>query len=130
MQAVTGKKLPSVDAVLKGYCRYSIRGEIYPAIIAQTGKSVIGRLFTGLDSSTLTILDAFEDVIYERCEREVMTADNAFIKAQVYVISAEYRHRLSDIPWNLEKFRRNHLETYIKGCDLFLVKYNKVHKTG
>ena len=126
MQAVTSRKFPSVDAVLKGYCRYYIKDEVYPAIIAQTGESVSGQLYSGLDRATLKILDAFEDVIYERSEKEVMTADNAFIKAQVYILSAESRHRLSDMPWNLEDFKHYHLEKYIQGCNRFLVKYNRV----
>lgn len=130
MQAVTGQKFSSDDAVLRDYCRYSIKDEVYPAIIAQTGTAVSGQLYTGLDRSTLKILDAFEDVIYARCDRKVMTADNVFINAQVYVISVEYLHRLSDIPWNLGEFRRYHLEKYIKGCERFLVKYNRMYKAG
>jgi len=130
MQAVTGQKLPSVDAVLKGYCRYSIKDEIYPAIIAHTGKSVDGQLYTGLEQSTLKILDAFEDVIYTRSEKKVMTMDNVFINTQVYVISAESHYRLSDMPWSLEGFRRYHLKKYIKGCERFLAKYNREYKAG
>ncbi len=130
MRAVTGQKLSSVDAVLRGYCRYAIKDEVYPVIIAQTGTSVSGQLYTGLDRSALKILDAFEDGIYARCEREVMTADNVFINAQVYVIADEYRHMLSDQPWSLEEFRRYHLGKYIEGCERFLVKYNRVYKAG
>jgi gamma-glutamylcyclotransferase (GGCT)/AIG2-like uncharacterized protein YtfP len=129
MQAVTGQKLSPVDAVLRDYCRYSIKDEVYPAIIAQTGATVSGQLYTGLDRSTLKILDAFEDVIYARCEKEVVTTDNVFINAQVYVISAEHRHRLTDMPWDLEEFRRYHLEKYMNACDRFLARYNRRYKT-
>ena len=125
MQAVTGQKLSPVDAVLRDYCRYSIRDEVYPAIIVQTGASVSGQLYTGLGRSTLKILDAFENVIYERCEREVVTAGNVSINAQVYVISIEYHHMLSGKPWEVDWFRQNHLDNYLESCRKFLIEYNR-----
>ena len=127
MHAVTGRKLSSVDAVLKDYNRCSIKNEIFPAIVAQAGTSVTGRFYTGLDRNTLKILDVFEDVIYARCNKKVMTANNVFVDAQVYVISDEYHHLLSDVPWSPEEFKQHHLEQYIKKCRRFLVKYNREH---
>ena len=123
MQAVTGQKFPSIDAVLDGYCRYSIKNEIYPAIITQADASVCGRLYSGLDQSILRILDDFEDVIYNRLDCEVKTAGNALINAQVYVISDAYRYLLSDKPWNIEEFRNHNLEKYIERHKKFFNKY-------
>ena len=123
MQVITGKSIPSIDAVLNGYGNYSIRDEIYPAIIPQADASVSGRLYSGLDQSILRILDDFEDVIYNRLDCVVKTAGNALINAQVYVISDAYRFLLSDKPWSMEKFRNHNLEKYIERHKKFLNKY-------
>jgi gamma-glutamylcyclotransferase (GGCT)/AIG2-like uncharacterized protein YtfP len=118
MHAVTGKSFPTIDAVLNGYRRYAVRNEVYPAIIAEAGASVCGRLYTGLDQSSINLLDDFEDQIYSRCERDVTTREN-IIKAQVYVLSDQYRDILSQEPWELEHFTHEYLDKYLKACKKF-----------
>lgn len=125
MQAVTGQKLPSIDAVLNGYCRYSIKNKVYPAIIAQPDASVSGRLYSDLDQSILGILDDFEDVIYTRCDCEVKPSRDVIVNAQVYVISDLCRHLLSDKSWSIDEFRASHLGKYIKRHNKFFSQYNR-----
>lgn len=116
MQAVTGKHLPSIDATLRDYCRYSIKNEVYPAIIAQQGKIVRGKLFSGLSQSFIRCIDLFEDVIYIRRNCEVMTAEKKPVNAFVYVISDTKRYMLSDKPWCVEEFRHRYLGEYLDSC--------------
>lgn len=123
MQAVTGKKFPSFDAVLDDYCRYSIRDEIYPAVIAETGASVCGRLYSGLDWPVLKILDVFEDNIYIRREIDVTTMGDNIIKAHVYVLSDQHREILSEEPWELEHFTHDYLDKYLTVCRKFFRDY-------
>lgn len=122
MQAVTGKSFPSIDAALNGYRRYAIKNEVYPAIIAEAGASVCGKLYTVLDQSSINILDEFEDQIYSRCERDITTSKN-IIKAQVYVLSDQYRDILSEEPWVLEQFTDQYLDKYLKACKKFFRGY-------
>lgn len=125
MQAVTGKSFPSIDAVLNGYRRYAVKNEVYPAIIAEAGASVFGRLYTDMDQSSINILDDFEDQIYSRRERDITTRKN-IIKAQVYVLSDQYRGILSQEPWELEHFIHEYLDKYLKACK----KFSGTMKTG
>lgn len=127
MQAVTGRKFPSGDAVLNGYCRYSIKNRVYPAVIARAGASVHGRIYSELDRHTLEILDEFEGIIYTRCTCEVIINRDRFVDAQAYVISEAHRHMMSDAPWSLDEFMRNHLGSYLAKCNVFSSKHNSNH---
>lgn len=119
MQVVTGKNFPYTKAVLNGYCRYSIRNEVYPAIIDLADGSVSGKLYSGLDQATLSLLDKFESTIYRRCEKTVCTAENVSLNAHVYILSEHYRNLLAGTPWEPERFRQHHLEDYLENCRRF-----------
>jgi gamma-glutamylcyclotransferase (GGCT)/AIG2-like uncharacterized protein YtfP len=123
MQAVTGRKFPSGDAVLNGYCRYSIKNRVYPAVIARAGASVHGRTYSELDRHTLEILDEFESDIYTRCSMPVMTAASVSVEAQVYVLSDQYRHLLLEDPWETEYFKQHFLTRYLESCRRFYLAH-------
>ncbi|KAJ8548107.1 hypothetical protein K7X08_021343 [Anisodus acutangulus] len=51
--------------------RFSIKGRVYPAILPVENKKVTGKLLLDITVPELYILDAFEDVEYERTTVDV-----------------------------------------------------------
>ncbi|KAK4755971.1 hypothetical protein SAY87_009728 [Trapa incisa] len=77
---------PSSPAILHGYHRFSIKGRVYPAILPVDKKSVTGKVLMGITGRELDILDAFEDVEYERRDVEVALVESSEkLQAAVYV---------------------------------------------
>lgn len=111
---VIGREITGQAAVLPEYSCYRVRRAAYPAIVAQTGATTDGRIFGGIAALEWDKLDAFESQLYDRCMVEVTLADRTRITAYTYVVTAAGRHRLSDEPWELEYFRRHHLERYLR----------------
>ncbi|KAF9615685.1 hypothetical protein IFM89_026067 [Coptis chinensis] len=61
------KRVPhSSPAILDGYRRFSVEGRVYPAITPVEDKKVNGKVLFGITDPELDLLDAFEDVEYER----------------------------------------------------------------
>lgn len=113
MQRVTGKTFHFVPATLADYARYRIKRRVYPAIIACSGGTVDGLLYTGVDDASLRRLDAFESGIYERRTVSVQRADGEQATAWVYVLAPSYTHLLRKAAWSLEEFKRVHLSAYL-----------------
>jgi gamma-glutamylcyclotransferase (GGCT)/AIG2-like uncharacterized protein YtfP len=60
MQAVTGRRFLSTNAVLKGFGRYRIAREIYPALVPEEGTEVKGVLYFHVDRRSLLRIDDYE----------------------------------------------------------------------
>ena len=115
MEAVAGARFASVPARLDGWERVRVRDAVYPGVRAVTGASVDGRLWLDVHDAALLRLDRFEGEMYERRVVRVATADGAR-SAQVYVVPPAYVHLLEDAPWDVERFRREHLARYLEHC--------------
>ena len=53
MEALTGARPDSSDAVLDGYERFLLRGRVYPGIVEAGGRWTHGRLYHPLDAAAL-----------------------------------------------------------------------------
>lgn len=112
MYAVCGLDRPGQPAVLDGYRRRLIRGELYPGILACRGEHVDGVLYRALAPRQLALLDAFEGGMYRRtavsvrCGGTVLTAD-------AYVVGDDFAGMLSDSAWSLDDFLRDGLDRFI-----------------
>jgi gamma-glutamylcyclotransferase (GGCT)/AIG2-like uncharacterized protein YtfP len=113
LEALTGNLLIPEPATLNGYSRYIFKGKCYPGIIEDKKGIVEGVLYSDIDEQTLTILDWFENVLYDRYLLKVQVEDET-IQAFTYVVSQKYRNKLDSLPWSLEKFIEKYSETYIK----------------
>ena len=111
--AVLGRALSGVPAVLSGYACFRVRRAAYPAIVGQPGATTHGELFTGIVAPEWNALDDFESSLYERHEVRVRLPDESIIEAHTFVVADPFRHRLTDEPWDLENFRRKHLDRYL-----------------
>ena len=103
IRGVCGYQEPGESAVLEGYRRRVVAGEVYPAIVPDPEEQVVGRLYGGLSSRQIQLLDAFEGDMYQR--RVVsLSIDSGPAVAETYVLHDAYTHCLSSQIWSLEQF--------------------------
>lgn len=96
----------SVPAVLEGYARHAVRGELYPGIVRRPGASVEGVLYLDVGEADIAVLDAFEGDEYRRESVVVRTAAGGrpeTMTADAYLFLAD--HRLAAGPWEPQHFR-------------------------
>ena len=113
MLAVTGRSFPSVRAILPGYIRFTVEGQVFPGIIKRSSSQVEGLLYRDIDSKALERLDAFESDFYEHKKVSVELDDQSMTTALTYVVSPPFHSLLTDQLWDLDKFRMNHLNAYL-----------------
>ncbi len=113
MHAVCGYAGSGVEAVLPGFRRRLVRGEVYPAILPWKGESVAGLLYLSVSHTQLLRLDEFEGDLYRREAVDVMLA-NQPVTAQTYVICAASSDLLSDRPWKAQTFVRQGLDQFMR----------------
>jgi len=112
IERIVGRPLAGVPARLDGYARFRVRGRVYPAIVEAAGAEVSGVLYPGLEAAELDRLDFYEGDLYER--REVSVWEGAVAhRAATYVLRPELRHELTDEPWDMAAFLRDHLDEYL-----------------
>ncbi len=119
MEAVTGKCFPSEAAVLCDHESFLVRGHSYPGVVESPGARTTGRLFCGVDDSSLALLDRFEGYLYERRTAQVTSADGAELEAQIYVVPEKQRRYLSSQPWNVDHFLKEHFAAFRQSCRSF-----------
>jgi gamma-glutamylcyclotransferase (GGCT)/AIG2-like uncharacterized protein YtfP len=107
MDAVTGFQLSAADAVLRGFRRNRLRGELYPAITASSDAMVEGVVYDNVPEEAWERLDQFEGDIYSRRVVTVEMEDGSFRPAQTYVLRPEFEGRLSEESWSLREFLRS-----------------------
>jgi gamma-glutamylcyclotransferase (GGCT)/AIG2-like uncharacterized protein YtfP len=109
---IVGRALEGQPATLSGYARYRIAGRVYPGLVEATGGSVSGVLYQGLDAAEMDRLDVYEGPLYERRDLPVEVGGGV-TPAWTYVLRPEHAHRLSREGWDLERFQREHLASYL-----------------
>jgi gamma-glutamylcyclotransferase (GGCT)/AIG2-like uncharacterized protein YtfP len=112
LRAVVGRAFESRPAVLPGFVRRRVNGEIFPAIVeSDADDSVVGVLYLDLDPDAWRRLDRFEGQLYTR-RPVVVRCDAEARPAQTYVLQPSFRDRLGHEPWDADSFARQHLETF------------------
>ena len=114
MYAVTASRFRFTDAILRGYARYTVKGESYPGIIPASDAVTEGIICFGVDEISLERLDEFEGNLYQRTRIKVETKKGETYNAETYAIRADYINCLSSKKWNLKDFSRNHLEAFLE----------------
>ena len=103
-----------LPAVLHGYTRRQIHGEIYPGIKSLDDSSVDGVLYRNVSAGDMQTLDDFEGSYYQRRTVSVITADNQTLAAEVYEFQPRHYHLLADEDWDCEAFRDRHLQNFMQ----------------
>ena len=123
MYAVTDRRFRSIDAVIRGYARYSVKGESYPGIIAATNAVTDGIVYLNVDELSLKRLDEFEGDLYQRMLIPAETSKGEIYDVETYVIKPEYHGCLSSKEWHLGEFSQNHLAAFLKTYSGFQNKF-------
>lgn len=101
-------------AVLKGYRRCAIRGEDYPAIIADQASCVVrGRLYYRVAADDLHRLDRFEGAFYQRLAVRVLVGEH-HVPAEAYVLQARYASIATGEPWDEKAFQHFALTRFLR----------------
>jgi gamma-glutamylcyclotransferase (GGCT)/AIG2-like uncharacterized protein YtfP len=108
------EKFKTLEARLPGYRRETVRGQTYPAIVADRDSFVDGLIVMGLTNHHLRVLDRFEGRYYRRASIKALTADGE-ISCDTYVLQSRYRYLMSGENWSNSEFRNNHLSRFIVG---------------
>jgi len=117
LELIVGRSLVGVVALLEDHARFGLRGKVYPAVVAQPGGRVHGLLYSGVTPGELARLDEYEGPLYERRELMVICS-GAPARAFTYALGKRHHHLLSSEPWDFERFRREHLESYLERITL------------
>jgi len=113
MYAATARHFRFKKAMLRGYARFTVKGESYPGIIPQADAITGGIIYLNVDEQSLERLDAFEGELYQRTPIRVETEREEILNAETYVIKPEYRGFLSSKGWDTKEFIQKHLETFL-----------------
>jgi gamma-glutamylcyclotransferase (GGCT)/AIG2-like uncharacterized protein YtfP len=119
MELVAGRRLEPCAAVLAGFRRGRLRGQLYPGLVPDAAARVAGVLWEGLDRTVLARIDRFEGALYERQRCEVAPAAGEPCAAYVYVLAPAHRARLLPHDWDEAEFRALHLPDYLEACRAF-----------
>ncbi|GIL67019.1 hypothetical protein Vafri_20410 [Volvox africanus] len=109
------KRVPtSKPAALKGYTRYQVKGQVFPAIVPSTAESKVqGKVLMDLSDKELEVLDVYESEEYYRATVMPILEDGSEIQADVYVWKDQYSYALSIQPWSYEEWRSKHLDAWV-----------------
>ena len=107
MQEVSGCRLSFVQGIVKGYCRRSVRGEVYPAITPDEAGVVAGVVYHDLTGPAWDRLDQFEGDMYARKPVTVETVEGVTLQAETYIVRVEFLSHLDSAEWSFERFLRN-----------------------
>ena len=118
-QIVAGERPSSDQAILHGYIRKQVIGEVYPAIAERPESEVVGILYDNLSETALHRLDRFEGDQYDRCRVKVSLQTGQFADAQVYVFAEKSKQRLSSDNWDYQAFLNGGKELFLKGYSGF-----------
>ncbi|KAJ4792285.1 hypothetical protein LUZ62_043531 [Rhynchospora pubera] len=110
----------SSPALLPNFHRLSIKGRVYPAILAKENKTVSGKVLKGLTDAELEMLDTFEDERYIRKSVEISLVDKSEkLLAEAYVWSNVDDPDLYG-EWDFEEWKRLHINDYITKTKNFM----------
>jgi gamma-glutamylcyclotransferase (GGCT)/AIG2-like uncharacterized protein YtfP len=119
MGLVAGGSFARQPALLRGYRRRLLRGEVFPALVPASNEEVAGVLWEGLDAAALARIDRFEGAPYARPRLRVETAGGESREAFVYVLRPEHFALASDASWDEAEFRARHLGVFLDACRAF-----------
>ena len=108
------RRRPGIEpAILHGYRRGRVRGKSYPGITPCPDRQVNGALLSDIDRDEILLLDAFEDILYERIPVRVCSSSGQRQHAQAYCIAGRHRRQLTLDDWDAQHFHDHQLEAFV-----------------
>lgn len=103
------------EALLNGYVRKAVKGEVYPAICPSASHSEVqGIVYYNVTPADLGRLDVFEGELYCRKTVKVVAVDTGRIFAETYVLKEEHYPISSHLEWSAEKFEKKDIHRFIE----------------
>lgn len=114
---IVHKKYPGQPAVVKGFKRTQIIGDVYPVAIPQNGACVEGVIYLNVNQKDCLRLDAFEGEYYQRIKTQAFESaksEHPLFTCELYVLKAKYYKLASKKHWNPEAFSKNFIQSFTK----------------
>ena len=111
IKSVIGRIPDNRSAIIKGYRRLEVAGELFPGLIRENDERVEGLVYLDITRDEWERLTAFEDDFYELHEVAVNCLGKD-ARALAFVVPPSRKSVLSDKTWNPEFFREHHLPEY------------------
>lgn len=112
LKALLGRVPVSEHAIVKGYVRYGVKGEPFPAVVQCHDGEVPGLVLSGLDQTEMDILDEYEGEQYAKRSVDALIDGKHVRETLIYVWKDEYNEWLDGKEWNREAFETIHFEDY------------------
>lgn len=103
---VTRENKSHEKALLNGFFRSKLKGEVYPGIYRKNGCSVNGLIYYDVSHFTIEKLDMFEGERYRRIKVNA-TVNGQSVQTETYVLSTNFHYLITEEEWNLEEFIRS-----------------------
>ena len=113
MREVSGFQFTGIHGILDGYCRLSIKGEIYPAVIPDGESTVDGVVYKNVSHMAWSRLDRFEGKLYKRQSVMISLNDGNSLKSETYVLRPEFINILENTEWDFTSFLKSNKKHFI-----------------
>jgi gamma-glutamylcyclotransferase (GGCT)/AIG2-like uncharacterized protein YtfP len=124
IEALIGRVPDRLPAILPGYRRFRVSGEVFPAIAPEPAARVHGLVYSGLDHGERMILDAFEGSIYTRRRVRARTCAQQIVIADAYVLDEAHMRLAHRAPaWSPEEFATRSGASFVRMCTEFRIRW-------
>ena len=111
LEALLGRVPESREGRVRGWHRFRIRGQVYPAVARVEGAEVVGRVLLGLSPEEKDLLDWFEDEEYVKVPVTVAPCGT-----EAWIYAREEVGGDLHGAWDAEAFERDHLMAFAEMC--------------
>ena len=109
--SIIGRVPDRRPAMIHGYVRLEVAGELFPGLIKQHDSRVDGVLYLDISKDEWERLTAFEDDFYD-LEEVTVFSSGTNVLALAYVVPPSRKSVLSEKVWDPDFFRENHLPRF------------------
>jgi gamma-glutamylcyclotransferase (GGCT)/AIG2-like uncharacterized protein YtfP len=107
MEQVTGCHLIHEQGAIRGYQRWTVKNEDYPALLPREGGHIAGVIYYDVPDSAWERLDGFEGGMYKRQTLQVELKDGTTLQAATYVVKPSFLDLLDATDWDFIDFLTN-----------------------
>ena len=100
-------------ATIKGYERFAIQNEVYPAVIKSKGSEVEGLIWKDVNDEDLARLNEFEGEYYVLQSEKAIDDQGSLIPVCFYLLKSQYHSILKNENWDIQRFESKNLPLFI-----------------
>jgi gamma-glutamylcyclotransferase (GGCT)/AIG2-like uncharacterized protein YtfP len=112
-RVITGRTFPMRPAMLRGFRRGLVDGKLFPSLKPDHKGEVAGAVLEQVDYAHLDLLDRYEGECWERIRVEVELSPGAPTSAWAWLLKAPFDQRVTDKPFDLERYLSYDLEVFL-----------------